>query len=137
MKPDEIEELLVFADEIPMQQALFEESPLWIARIFLQCFDSESRQARGVPRHVLEALAKRLRMVMDGDTKSLDEAFGGSVRRQRNRLDELDRQYRIKQQPRNERSRGTPFEIALERVAKKLGMTAENVHRIYKAAGAR
>lgn len=148
MSQAEMEELLVFSQEIPLQQALFEKTPLWIAKIYLECFDSKGRQARRVPRHVLEALAGRLRLVMDGETKSLDEAFGGSVRRQRNRLEELDRQFHvswmmraaideIRQQPRDKRGKGTPFEIALERVAEELEMSDENVRRIYKAAGAR
>lgn len=148
MKPDEMEELLVFPFEIPVHEALFEQMPLWIASKYLECFDSEGRQARKVPRHILEALAKRFLLVMKGNAKSLDEAFGGRVRRQRNKLHELDRQWSVlwellqaiedvKDESKSKRGPGTPFEIAVERAAKELGLKVENFRRIYKLTGKR
>lgn len=146
MSREEMEELLVFSFEVPQLEGLFEASPLSIAKKYLECFDSSGRQARHVPRFILEALARRLRPVLDGDIKTLDDAFGGRIRWQRNRLEESERQFRlcwamnqameeIKEQPRKERGPGTPFEIAAERVAADFGMSADNVRRIYKAAG--
>lgn len=148
MSQSDMDELLVFPQQIPSHEALFEQTPLWIAKMYLECFDSTGRQVRRVPRHILEALAKRLRLVVEGDVKSLDEAFGGGVRRQRKHIDEGYRQFRvswemrrameaIKEQSPSERGKGTPYEIALERVAEELDLASENVHRIYKAAGKR
>ncbi|HEV2816238.1 MAG TPA: hypothetical protein VGW40_03315 [Allosphingosinicella sp.] len=148
MKREAMEELLVFPQEIPVHEALFEQMPLWIVRKYLECFDSKGRQARIVPRHMLEALAKRFLLVTEGTAKSLDEAFGGRVRRQRNRLHEMDRQWsvlwalmqtieEVKAEPRSARGKGSPFEIAVERVAEELGMSPDNVRRIYKQTGKR
>jgi AraC-like DNA-binding protein len=148
MDQSEMEELLVFPQEIPLHEALFENSPLFIAKKYLECFDSGGSQVRRVPRYILEALAKRFLMLMNGDCMTLDDAFGGGVRRQRNRMSEADRQFEvcwaiktardeIRRQSPMERGPGTPFEIAIERVAEDLGMSPDNVRRIHKAAGAR
>jgi hypothetical protein len=139
------EPLLVFEHEIELQSRMFEATPLAIVRMFLECFDSSGRQAFLVPEHVLAALAKRFRALMDGDVKSLDAAFGGRVRRQRNQLVESGRQYSVswavataiedvRAEPVSERGNGTPFEVAVERVAEEFGLNVENVRRIYKAA---
>lgn len=140
--------LLVFPFEIDVHNRMFEAEPLTIMRVFLQCFDSKGRQALQVPQHVLEALAKRFLLVMSSQTNSLDAAFGGQVARQRNRLRELDRDWdvlwdfiqeleRVRAEPRSKRGKGSPYDIAVERVAEKLGMSADNVRRIYKKAGKR
>lgn len=140
---EEMEPLLVFEHEINLHKRMFEASPLTIISTYLQCFRSDGTQGRGVPKYVLEALAQRFLLLMNEETNSLDQAFGGSVARQRNRLREFARDghvlwelMRVKEeleaQTPSERGPGTTFEIAVERVAEDLGMSPDNVRRMHK-----
>lgn len=145
---EEMEPLLVFEHEIDLHKRMFEASPLTIISIYLECFRPDGTQGRGVPKHVLEALAQRFLLVMNEETNSLDQAFGGKVARQRNRFRESEREghvlwelmrakEKIEVQAPEERGPGTAFEIAVERVAEKLGMSPDNVRRMYKKTGRR
>ena len=82
MAKDQLEPLLTFPFEIVLHQRLFEQQPLRIAELFAQCFDSQGVQRFQVSTHVLEALAERFRRVLDGESLTLDEAFGGKIRRE-------------------------------------------------------
>ena len=138
--------LLIFPWEVDLHRRLFEQSPIRIIKMYLDCFNSEGRQVFAVPEHVLETLAARLRLLMDGDCKTLDAAFGGSAARQRNRLRAEDHDLsvlwvfgeeleRVRGETKRERGAGTPFEIALERAGRRLDMSPENVRRIYHKSG--
>jgi len=138
--------LLVLPPELEIHRRLFDAAPLEIVRVFLECFNAEGRQALLVPRHVLEALAVRFLQLVDGDTNSLDEAFGGRIARQRNRILERHRSWtvlwrlerekeKVAGKPPSERGAGTPSEIAVERVAEYFEMSTQNVRRIFTAAG--
>jgi len=140
---EEMEPLLVFAHEIEPQKKMFEGSPVTIISTYLQCFRSDGTQARLVPRHVLEALAQRFLLLMDEETNSLDQAFGGRLARQRNRLREFERddhvlweleraKKEVEAETPAERGAVTTYEIAVERVADKLGMSPDNVRRMHK-----
>lgn len=105
--------------EIPIQEALFQSTPLTIVENYLRCFTPEGAQVRTVPEYVLEALAQRFIAFMNAEARSLDQAFGGAVARQRNRLREAESDWqaiwtyqghfeKIKSVPRRERDRGTP-----------------------------
>jgi hypothetical protein len=140
--------LVVLPAELEVARSIFGETPIAIIAAYLQSFDPEGRQVFEVPEHVLEALAARLLSFMRGDARSLDEAFGDRVARQRNRLVAVPRDRQIlwdflaelencQEEAPSARGAGNPFEIAAERVAEKHRMSAENVKRIYKESGRR
>jgi hypothetical protein len=147
MAKEELETLLTFPFEVELHQRLFEAQPLRIAELFLQCFDKQGVQRLQVPTHVLEAVAERFRRVLDGDAHTLDDAFGGKIRRQRNRIVSERIDYSVAWDHRSAREkaariphsqrRETPFEAADEEVAAKHGTSPENIRRIYKRAGKR
>ncbi len=134
--------LMVFPGEDEIERKLFDKSPVLAISKFLECFSSEGDQCFEVPRHVLEFLAASLSQFMDGGAESLDVAFGGKTTRQRNALEGWDRDGEIvfdllgewenfKKIPKAERS-STPFELAIEQIAKKYELGEESVRRIYK-----
>lgn len=140
--------LLMFPFEPEFHEQLFEQTPLLIIKMYLDAFDSEGRQAFQVHQHVLEALARRFLSLMIRQQNSLDAAFGGCVARQRNQLLAEDSDWsvlwkflaeikKVEEESPGERGAGTPFEIALERVAEDLGMSPDNVRRIYKKSASR
>jgi len=135
--------LVVFPCEPENDAELFERTPFAIISRYLDCFDRDGRAIREVPPHVLEALARRFICVSCEELNSLDQAFGGSVARQRNRLREehsdwavifrLEGQIElVRAQSRRDRGAGTVTDIAIERTADKMKMTPSNVRRIYK-----
>src|SRR5690606_23036148 len=75
--------------DVTRDEALFEKTPLLIVSKFL------AHVAGDVPSHVFEAMARRFIKVMDGESRTLDHAFGGRIRWQRNHLDKVDRQLRL------------------------------------------
>jgi hypothetical protein len=138
--------LLILGPELAIHEALFDEKPLTIVDIYLQCFDKKGRQVRRVPEHVLVALAKRFLAFMEGGVPTLDKAFGGAATRQRNSLRASDSDWevlwtyqahleKIKSVPRSERARGTPSNLAAIEAANDLGMSPDNVRRILKKSG--
>jgi hypothetical protein len=140
--------LLVFPFEPELHERLFEQTPLVIIKMYLDAFDSEGRQAFQVPQHVLEALARRFLALMSRQQNSLDAAFGGCVARQRNQLLAGDSDWsvlwsllgeikKVEGESPSERGAGTPYEIALERVAEDFGMSPDNVRRIYRKGSSR
>jgi hypothetical protein len=135
--------LIVFPCEPDNDAELFERTPFSIILRYLDCFDRNGLAIREVPPHVLEALARRFICVSCEELNSIDQAFGGSVARQRNRLREertdwavifrLEGQIELaKEQSRRDRGAGSVLEIAIERTADKMKMTPANVRRIYK-----
>ncbi len=129
--------------EVNLDRQLFNRSPVLAISKFLECFSPEGDQRLEVPRHVLEFLAASLAQFMGGGVESLDAAFGGKTKRQRNAIEFEKRDYEIvfelivalekfRKMPRAERERGTPFELAVERVAKEHELGEEAVRRIYK-----
>lgn len=56
--------LLTFPGEPDCHRELFEETPLCIVSMFLDCFDAQGRHVFQVPEHVLEALAGRFQLLM-------------------------------------------------------------------------
>ena len=129
--------------EAEIDRKLFDRSPVLAISKFLECFSSEGDQRFEVPHHVLEFLAASLTRFMDGGAESLDAAFGGKTKRQRKAIEIEKRDYEIvfelicafetfRKIPRAERGAGTPFELAVERVAKEHGLGDDAVRRIYK-----
>ena len=124
---------------------LFERMPMWAVARLLQCVNLEGDQVFDVPKHVLAELARRFADFMNGNCDSLDEAFGGRPVRQRNELDNADRDYAVifeyflalekaRKMTKEERSGSTPSECAEAAVAEHFKMSAENVRRIWKAS---
>ena len=134
--------------------ALFRNPVLAISK-FLESFTSRGRVAREVPKVVMEALAVHFARFMRGDYETLDAAFGGKTATQRNRIESDERDYAVvfdlisykrTEKERREKERalakgqgrprprftGTPFEYAVEAVAKRHKLDEENVRRIYK-----
>lgn len=134
--------------------ALFRTPVLAIAK-FLESFTSRGRVARDVPTVVMEALAVHFARFMRGDSESLDAAFGGKTATQRNSIASHERDYAVvfdlisykrTEKERRDKERelakragrprprfaGTPFEHAVEAVARRHGLDEENVRRIYK-----
>jgi len=133
--------LVLGPGELRIHRRLFEEAPLTIIDVYLQCFNNQGEQVWGVPRHVLEALAKRFLALMTSETSSLDAAFGGSLARERNRLLELDKDHEVLWTYMGEleklesegpvlKRHGGAHAIAVERTAEWLGMGPDNVRRI-------
>ncbi len=134
---------VVFPREDEIDRQLFNRSPVWAISKYLECFSSEGDQSFEVPRHMLEFLAARLSQFMGDGAESLDAAFGGKTKRQRNAIDIEKRDYEIvfdlinalkkfRKMPRAERGGSTPFELAVERVAKEHGLGEDAICRIYK-----
>ncbi len=82
---------------------------------------------------------------MGGGVGSLDAAFGGKTKMQRKAIKIEKRDYEIvfeligafekfRKMPRAERRTSTPFELAVERVAKEHGLSEDAVRRIYKTS---
>ncbi len=129
--------------EVNLDRQLFNRSPVLAISRFLECFSSEGDQRFEVPRHVLEFLAASLTQFMGGGVGSLDAAFGGKTKRQRKAIKIEKRDYEIvfefigaleklRNMPKAERGVGTPFELAVERVAKEHGLSEDAVRRTYK-----
>ncbi len=129
--------------EVNLDRQLFNRSPVLAISRFLECFSSEGDQRFEVPRHVLEFLAASLAQFMGGGAESLDAAFGGKTKRQRNAIGIEKRDYEIvfeligalekfRKMPRAKRSGSTPFELAIEHVAEEYELSEDAVHRIYK-----
>ncbi len=129
--------------EVILDRQLFNRSPVLAISRFLECFSSEGDQRFEVPRHVLEFLAASLTRFMGGGAGSLDAAFGGKTKRQRNAIRIEKRDYEIvfeligaietfKKTPRAKRGKNTPYELALGHVAEEHGLSEEAIHRIYK-----
>ena len=135
--------LVVFPGEDEIDRQLFNRSPVRAISKYLECFSSEGDQCFEVPRHVLEFLAASLSQFMGGGAESLDAAFGGKTKRQRNAIESEMRDYEIvfdlmgafeksRKMPRAERGKNTPFELAVECVAKEHELSEDAVRRIYK-----
>ncbi len=130
--------------EVILDRQLLDRSPVLAISKFLECFSSEGDQRFEVPRHVLEFLAASLAQFMGGGAESLDAAFGGKTKRQRNAIEIEKRDYEIvfeligaietfRKMPRAKRGNGTPFELAVGHVAEKHEkLSEEAVRRIYK-----
>ncbi len=129
--------------EVNLDRQLFNRSPVLAISRFLECFSSEGDQRFEVPRHVLEFLAASLTQFMGGGVGSLDAAFGGKTKRQRNAIKIEKRDYEIvfeligarekfKKIPRAERGKNTPFELAVGRVSEEYELSEDAVRRIYK-----
>ncbi len=140
---EKLSRLKVFPGEDEIYRQLFDRSPVLAISKFLECFSSEGDQCFEVPRHVLEFLAANLAQFMGGGAESLDAAFGGKTKRQRNAIEIEKRDYEIvfeligaietfRKMPRAKR-KGTPFELAVEHVAEEHEeLSEEAVRRIYK-----
>ena len=129
--------------EEKFDRKLFDRSPVLAISRFLECFNSEGDQRFEVPRHVLEFLAASLAQFMGSRAESLDAAFGGKTKRQRKAIGIEKRDYEIvfdligaietfRNMPRANRGNSTPFELAVEHVAKEHELGEEAVRRIYK-----
>jgi len=129
--------------EVILDRELFNRSPVLAISRFLECFSSEGDQRFEVPRHVLEFLAASLAQFMGDGMDSLDAAFGGKTKRQRNAIKFEKRDYeivfelrsareRFRKMPSAERGNGTPAELAVECVAKEHGLSEDAVRRIFK-----
>jgi len=129
---------------------MFAQSPIHIIERFLESFTYDGGMTFPVPQHILEALAVRFRdfLAPGSPLSSLDEAFGGTVARQRQARVAADRQLEVvflvvseRQRVRNlkgsDRGNGTPHEIACENVAEQLAMSVDNVRRLYKDSKAK
>jgi hypothetical protein len=133
----------LYPHEIEHHAKEFDSRPASILVEYLQSFDQDGRQVLEVPPHILEALAKRFRALMGDEPlhKSIDGAFGGRIRRQ---LKAIDSEHlnaamgfaiavaksEMRGTPRE--GAGTPFELAVARVAKDTGVNEETVRRRYK-----
>ncbi len=129
--------------EVILDRQLFNRSPVLAISRFLECFSSEGDQRFEVPRHVLEFLAASLAQFMGGGAESLDAAFGGKTKRQRNAIGIEKRDYEVvfeligaietfRKMPRAKRGKSTPFELAVEHVAEEHELSEGAVCRIYK-----
>jgi hypothetical protein len=142
MAPIDKSSLMLLPGEIENDPKVFAREPLIIVARYLECFDRDGHQGRTVPQHVLEALAERFLLVMTEQLNSLDEAFGGRIARQRNRIVESARDYEVlfaflgeleRLQKRDKSDRDdTPYALAAERVAVLFKTSRSNVERIYK-----
>jgi len=138
-----------------VERATLLRNPVLAIAKYLESFTSEGGFAHDVPKVVLETLAVHFARFMRGNAESLDAAFGGKTATQRKRIEINERDYvvvfdlisfmRTEKERRNEerdlakragrprpRFAGTPFEHAVEAVAKRHGLDEENVRRIYK-----
>ena len=90
--PDKLPPLIVFPFDVLIESEQFAAEPVRAIWRFFDCFDDRGRQAFEVPAHVLGFIARALAARVTGMCKSLDDAFGGRVARQRNALlqDERD-----------------------------------------------
>lgn len=121
----------------------FEKSSVHIIERFLEHFASDGTMTFDVPKHILEALAVRFRPFLDHEVATLDKAFGGKARRQRQAIDTASQvdtisfmviaeMKRIRAMSPSDRDPGTPYTVACENVARQRGMSADNVQRLYK-----
>lgn len=121
----------------------FEELPLVIVERFLDSFASDGSQTFEVPKHILEALAVRFRQFLNQEAESLEDAFGGQMKRQRQaidralQVDEVTFAMTVEMKRLNalspaERGPGNVYAIASETVAEQAGMSDGNVGRLYQ-----
>ncbi len=142
-KEKALENLLIFPQEEEEYRRSFEQIPVRALAVFLQCFNEQGAQVRGVPKFILEFIASRIQTFVDGPQRSLDDAFGGKTNRQLNAIyfqdrddevlfDFFDAREEARELPREQRASVTPFEIAVEKTAIKHNMSKNNVRKIYK-----
>lgn len=135
------------------ERKLYSRTPVLAIAKYLESFTADGRPIGEVPKVVMETLALHFARFMGG--QSLDAAFGGKTATQRDRiaLEERDdrvvfdvisvmkteEERRAAEQLRPKRKRranpqvaGTPYEHAVEVVAKRYRLGEENVRRIYK-----
>ena len=135
--------LVVLPKEDKIDRQLFDKSPVRAISKYLECFNSDGDQRYEVPRHVLEFLAVSLAQFMDGKANSLDNAFGGKTKRQRNTIESEKRDYEIvfdlqvalqtiRKMPKAKRGKSTPFEAAVAHVAEEHELSEDAIRRIYK-----
>ena len=126
---------------------MFEQSPIHIIERFLESFSTDGHMTFKVSQHILEALAGRFRLFFSPESEmgTLDEAFGGKVARHRQARHAAARQFeiaflvtaemqRLRAIPKAKRGNGTPYELATQAIATDLGMSVDNVCRLYKAS---
>ena len=103
--------------------------PVWAIFKCLDCFKEDGEQAFEVPRHILQALAKRFAQFDRPKSGPLDEAFRGQTRRQRQSIEMSARDQsvlfgywdaydRARKEPPSERTE-TPSECAYTEVARR------------------
>ncbi len=142
-KEKALENLLIFPQEEEEYKRSFERTPVSSLAVFLQCFDEQGTQVRGVPKVVLEFMASRIQTFFHNHKQSLDDAFGGKTKRQRAAIHIQERDNEVlfdffgaleqaREIPREQRAGSTPFKIAVENTAIKHNMSKENVRKIYK-----
>lgn len=128
----------------------FEVMPLLIIERFLDSFKIDVTMDDEVPRYVLEALAVRFTAFFSEESKlkTLDQAFGGKLVRQRQArfafhwkfeivFSVMSERKRLRAMPKSERGAGTPHEIACEIVAKQFQVSPDTVRSVFKESRVR
>jgi hypothetical protein len=137
--------LPMFSPEEQVESEGFAVIPVSAIFKYLECFKEDGEQAFEIPRHILRALAKCFTKFRSGRSGSLDEAFGGQTRFQRQSIEKNARDRRVlwdywyaydiaREQSESERAR-TPSEVAYAEVAKQHGMSQDTVKAIFRDAG--
>jgi len=136
---------IMFPYEEQLDTERFTAMPVWAIFKYLECFEEDGEQAFEVPRHILQALAKCFAKFSRSESDSLDDAFRGRIRRQRQSIEMGARDGgvlfgywvaydRARKQPKSERT-GTPSECAYSEVAQRHGMSHNTVKAILRNAG--
>jgi hypothetical protein len=128
----------------------FEIMPLLIIERFLDYFSVDGTMTDDVPKYILEALAARFTAFHSEDSKlkTLDQAFGGKLVRQRQArlafhwkfeivFSVMSERKRLRAIPISERGKGTPHEIACEIVAEQFHVSADTVRSVFKESRVR
>jgi hypothetical protein len=137
--------LIMFPFEEQLKSEFFTAMPVLVIFAYLECFRDDAEQAFEVPRHILQGLAKYFNRFRSGRSGSLDEAFGGQTRRQRQCIDKTARDRGVlfdywdaydkaRKEPKSERT-GTPGECAYREVGQRHGMSQDTVKAIFMKAG--
>lgn len=127
----EPESLLVFSQEVPVDEERFRAEPIRAVERFLDCFDAEGRQIHRVPEHVLTALA-RCFIAFATEGKTLDEAFGGRCRQKWRAIRTGDKNAEILFALFDAWEGANSKESAVSKVAEEHCTSEENVRRIYR-----
>ena len=128
-----------------VDERMFAQAPTEIIVRYLEHFNSTADLVFEIPRYVLEALAIRLRRFENREDgcSSLDQAFGGKAAGQRRKPRAQGHEFEVAFWMINEMTGwkdgmggepGVNYETACERVGERLGMSADNAHRLYKNA---
>lgn len=143
MTKNELKNLILLDGEADLQKELFDKSPVLAIEKFSACFEDEDQKVYKIHEHVELFLFQRFRGFLNGEYKSLDEAFGGKTARQRNKIMTSKKNYDAafeyyvthndtKKLTIEERSHSTPSEAAISEVAEALDVPEETLRSRFK-----